>query len=124
MIMKLLIVDDNPSIRFIIKKMCSDLFTEIIECEDGDEAIQITNEEKPDWIIMDFKMKRMDGITAAGKIISSYTDIKIIIVSQFNDESLKEASYKSGAIDFVEKENLPRVLDIINNNHNKLQEEQ
>lgn len=117
MIMKLLIVDDNSGMRALIRNLCSNYFTEIFECSDGDEAVYDSANEKPDWIIMDFKMNKMDGITASKLIVNSNSEVKIIIVSQYNDEIIREASIKSGAIAFVEKENLTNIIEIINNHY-------
>jgi DNA-binding NarL/FixJ family response regulator len=63
---------------------------------------------------MDIKMKVMDGIEATEKIISSHPDAKVIIVSQYNDESTIDAAKNAGAIEFVSKENLLKVIEIIN----------
>jgi CheY-like chemotaxis protein len=115
--MKLLLVDDNDRIREIMRIIFSPLFDEVIECNDGVEAIIKFNKELPDWVVMDIKMKGMDGIEATSKIISSYPDAKVIIVSQFNDALTVDSAMEAGAIEFVSKENLHRVIEVINNNN-------
>ena len=84
--MKLLLVDDNDRIRKMMKNIYSPHFEEVIECSDGSEAVIAFNDSNPDWVVMDIKMKTMDGIEATKKIISSHPDAKVIIVSQFNDD--------------------------------------
>ena len=111
--MKLLIVDDNSVMRSILKRICNDHFTEINECEDGDNAIMAYEKHQPDWVLMDIKMNRMDGIEATSAIKTKYPEAKIIIVSQFNDKRIIEASLKSGARDFVNKDDLERIEEII-----------
>jgi len=115
--MKLLLVDDNDRIREIMRIIFSPHFDEVIECKDGVEAIIKFNKELPDWVVMDIKMKGMDGIEATSKIISSYPDAKVIIVSQFNDALTVDSAMEAGAIEFVSKENLHRVIEVINNNN-------
>ena len=112
-LMKLLIVDDNREIRDMLKIICSHLFVRILECDDGVSAVKIYNNEKPDWVLMDIKMKKMDGISATEKIISNYPDAKIIIVSQFNDRNFINSAKNSGAIEFVSKEDLTKIEEII-----------
>ena len=114
--MKLMIVDDNPDIRKILKSICFNLFDEIIECSDGDEAIESYLTNNPEWTLMDIKMKRIDGLTAASEITSRNPLAKIIMISQYSDELIVEASRSSGAIEFVNKENLLKIKEIITSN--------
>jgi len=111
--MKLLIADDNPVMRSILRGICNEHFTEINECEDGDEAIKAYEDQQPDWVLMDIKMKKMDGIKATSAIKTKYPEAKIIIVSQYNDKRIIEASIKSGAKEFVNKDNLEKIEEII-----------
>ena len=114
--MKLLLVDDNERMRKVMKNIFSPFFEEVIECNDGIEAVKAFKQELPDWVVMDIKMKMMDGIEATAKIISSNPNAKVIIISQFDDDSTIDAAMKAGALEFVSKEDLSKVLDIINNN--------
>ena len=118
--MKLLLVDDNDRIRRMMRNMYSAHFDEIIECDDGDKAVEEFNSELPDWVVMDIKLKEMDGIEATEKIISLNPEAKVIIVSQYNDESTIDAAKNSGAVEFVSKENLYKVIEVIfDSNKNK-----
>jgi CheY-like chemotaxis protein len=114
--MKLLIADDNADMRKMLKSICVNLFSNILECDDGDSAVRIYGTEKPDWVLMDIKMNRMDGITATREIKSVHPEAKIIIVSQFNDKTIVDAAKMSGAVEFVNKEDLTGVLEVIKNN--------
>jgi len=113
--MKLLLVDDNDRLRGMMKSLYSPHFDEVIECEDGTEAVAAYNENHPDWVVMDIKMKRMDGIEATSKIVAAVPGAKIIVISQFNDESTIAAAKHAGAIEFISKENLSNVIEFINN---------
>ncbi len=113
MIMKLLIADDNKEIRKILKSICSHIFFEILECDDGDLAVEIYKDKKPDWVLMDIKMNRMDGIEATKIINEEYPDAKIIVVSQYDDKNIIDAAMNSGAVEFVGKDDLSRIEKII-----------
>lgn len=113
--MKLLLVDDNDRIREMMRNMYSAHFDEVIECSDGTEALAVFNDSNPDWVVMDIKMKKMDGIEATSKIVSRNPKAKIIVVSQFDDETTIAAAKAAGAVEFVRKENLSNVIEFINN---------
>ena len=104
--MKLLIADDNIEMREMLKSIYNQYFIEIIECSDGDEAVKAFTSFKPDWVFMDIKMSRMDGIKATEEIVKKFPEAKIIIVSQYNDEDTIQSALKSGAFQFVNKDNL------------------
>lgn len=116
--MKLLIVDDNPKIRFLLRNLCEHLFEDIYECEDGDEAIKFCRIEKPEWVLMDIKMKRVDGFIATREIKKSVPDTRIIMISQYKDHNFIEEAYRSGAVNFINKENLVNIESIISEQSN------
>jgi len=117
--MKLLLVDDNDRIRKIMMNIYSPHFEQVIECNDGHDAVIAFHQNNPDWVVMDIKMKEMDGIKATEKIISIHPEAKVIIVSQYNDQTTIEAAKNAGAVEFVSKENLYKVIEVINNNIKK-----
>lgn len=116
--MKLLLVDDNDRIRKMMRSIYAPHFDVIIECEDAQGAVTEYDNELPDWVVMDIKMNEMNGIEATEKIITANPEAKVIIVSQYNDETTIEAAKNAGAVDFVSKENLYRVIEIINKKNN------
>lgn len=112
--MKLLLVDDNDRIRKMMRSIYSPHFDEIIECDNGESAVRAFDVTNPDWVVMDIMMKNMNGIEATEKIIISHPDAKVIIVSQYNDETTVDAAKSAGAVGFVSKENLYKVIEVIN----------
>ncbi len=111
--MKLLIVDDHPPIRQIIRRLLSDLADEINECEDGEVAVAIFPTLMPDWVVMDVEMKKMDGLTATRQIKADFPEASIVIVTNYDDETLREAALQAGARDYVLKENLFRLRTLL-----------
>ena len=118
--MKLLLVDDNDRIRKMMRNLYSPHFDDVIECCDGAEAVASFYIEEPDWVVMDIKMKEVDGIKATERILSSYPDAKVIIISQYNDETTINAAKNAGAVEFVSKENLSKVIEVIKKNKGNL----
>jgi CheY-like chemotaxis protein len=60
---KILIADDEPSVRLLVKRLLSEHYI-VLEASNGEEAVSVTRTEKPDLILMDILMPKMDGYTA------------------------------------------------------------
>ncbi len=104
--MKLLIVEDNPSVRRVIRSIVATVADEIYECEDGADALPAYVAHKPDWVLIDIAMKNVNGITATKLIKDQYPDAKIIIVTNFDEADLRESARQAGACGYILKENL------------------
>lgn len=111
--MKVLIVDDHEGMRMLMRSYLPDAFDEIHECEDGFHAIDCYREHLPDWVLMDWKMKQMDGITATRQIIAAYPQAKILLVTNFDDDNLRRAAHVAGAVGYVHKDNLREISEIM-----------
>lgn len=114
--MKILIADDNASMRQMIRAVVKPLVKEIYECGDGSEAIEIYKRIKPDLVLMDFNMPCIDGLTAIRKIIGFDKNASIFLVTQHDDEDLRQVAHKAGAKAVISKDNLLRLrLEITKN---------
>lgn len=60
---KILVADDEQSIRSLVTRFLSNKYA-VLEAEDGEEAIEISRSQKPDLILLDIMMPKMDGYTA------------------------------------------------------------
>jgi CheY-like chemotaxis protein len=111
--MKVLIAEDDLRIRKMIVAMVSDLSDEIFECENGKEAQAIYAARRPDLVLMDICMPEMDGIAATRSIRSSFPEAKIVIVTTHESSAMRESAKSAGAIEYVLKENLSQLRNII-----------
>lgn len=111
--MKLLVVDDHRPIRELMKGLVGDLFAEIYESSDGAEAVTTYNEHEPDWVVMDIRMKSMSGLAATARIKRSHPEARIIVVTNHDAPELRTAASQAGAWDFVAKENLHALRELI-----------
>jgi len=113
---KVLVVDDHEFFRKgVILTIARFKFAELVgEATDGYESLELTNSLKPDVILMDIKMPRMDGITACEMIKAKHPNIKILALSMFGDEEYLEKMLEAGADGFmtknIDKEGLERAL--------------
>ena len=112
-LMKLLIVEDNDRMRSLIRRTVADLAETIHECSDGAEALAAYNTNRPDCVLMDIRMAKMDGITATRQIRAAYPDATIIIVTDYDDDGLRTLAKSAGACRYLVKENLFAIREVI-----------
>src|SRR6266576_2586334 len=105
-LMKLLIVEDNDRMRSLIRRTVADLAERIHECSDGAEALAAYIANQPDCVLMDVKMGQVYGITATRNIRAVYPDSRVIIVTDYDDDKLRQTAERAGASHYLVKENL------------------
>jgi CheY-like chemotaxis protein len=113
----ILITDDDPIIRKIVRLTLECNGHAVIEAVNGEEAIAAAQNHCPDLIIMDVMMPVMDGLTACSTLKNSVHtgDIPIIILSTNASASDKSLGYKAGADMYLQKPVIPSKLnDTIN----------
>ena len=100
----ILIVDDEPNVRQLLRTILSSNFN-VVEAEDGKQAIEIANSQKPDVILMDMMMPKMDGLTACHLIKNNPATkmIPVIMVSAIGFELNIKLSKQMGAAGYITK---------------------
>jgi len=90
---KILIVDDEPSVRSLVKKLLGKKYT-ILEASDGKEAVSMALSHQPDLILMDILMPKMDGLTACYtiKMNQATKSIPVIMLTAVDYELNKKLS--------------------------------
>jgi CheY-like chemotaxis protein len=111
--MNILIVEDNLTIRQLIRRMVGATTNQFFECEDGSQALEAYRRHQPDWVLMDVVMSETDGITATREIHEAFPQAKIVIITNYDDDDLRQAATEAGACGFVLKENLFEVLTLM-----------
>jgi len=81
---KVLIVDDEENVRFLYEQELIDEGYQTVLARDGKECLEKVVSEKPDVVLLDIRMPRMDGLEAIGKIIELNKNIPIIINSAYS----------------------------------------
>lgn len=101
---KILLVDDAGFMRMMIKNYLTKAgYTDFVEGEDGAQAVQLYEQEKPDLLIMDITMPNMDGIQALREIKKNHPDAKVVMCSAMGQESMVMEAITLGAMDFIVK---------------------
>lgn len=103
---KVLIVDDQSLIREGLSMMLSlyDTVTIVGEAKNGQEAIEFLENEDIDLILMDIRMPIMDGVEATKIIKEKYPEIKILILTTFNEDKYIFEGLKNGADGYLLKD--------------------
>lgn len=107
---KLLIVDDEADIRELEKMLLVSYVDEIIEAENGQEALSMVDQDVA-LIIMDYMMPKMNGIDAVKAIRNSYS-VPILFISAKGQEYDKIVGYSAGADDYLVKPFSPQELQL------------
>lgn len=109
--MRILIVDDD-------KLVCSSLKT-ILEAKNldvigvghtGEEAISLYRAKKPDVLLMDIRMEKMDGVKASEYILHEYPNAKILFLTTFSDDDYIVKALKLGVKGYILKQNFDSII--------------
>lgn len=104
-----IVAEDESLIRMdIVETLREHGFDVIAEASDGEQAVNLVNEHKPDLLVMDIKMPNMDGITAAEKLAGSKTPI--VLLTAFSQKELVDRASEAGAMAYVVKPFTPNDL--------------
>lgn len=117
MTVRIVIVDDDVSVRKIIRNIIEkhQLGVVVAECEDGGQAEKVIAECRPDIALVDLLLPVQDGIQLIAKIRARFTDTDFIMISQASSESLITQAYSTGIEFFIHKPiNVLEIVSIIN----------
>ncbi|HZD56213.1 MAG TPA: response regulator transcription factor [Anaerolineales bacterium] len=99
------LVDDQESVRRGLKmRLALEEDLQVVgDAADGKQALDLIQELRPDVVIMDIEMPRMDGISAAAALHDTVPEVKVVMLSLHDSPFLRDRARKAGAIAFVEK---------------------
>jgi DNA-binding NarL/FixJ family response regulator len=104
---KILIVDDHPLFRAGLRKVISDdpQFELAGEAGDGEEAMLLIQQRKPDVAVLDLKLPGLSGLEIARKLQAARSPVRVIILTMHNEEEIINRAIDDGVRGFVLKEN-------------------
>ncbi len=108
---KILIVDDETGVRLTLNRMLEKDYT-VLEASNGEEALDIVKKQKPDLILMDLMMPKMDGYTACSKIKTDPETkaIPVVMLSAIGHKLNKKFANEMGADGYITKPFTPQEL--------------
>jgi two-component system nitrogen regulation response regulator NtrX len=113
---RILIIDDEKPIRNTLRDILEYEKFEVIEAADGQEGLRLASEEKPDLILCDIKMSKMDGMEVLSKLQEMDADIPVVMISGHGTIETAVEALKKGAYDYIAKPpDLNRLLVTVRN---------
>ncbi len=102
---KILIVEDEMSIKKALAIKLEEAGFEVFESSDGKEGLEMALETKPDLVLLDIIMPKMDGLTLLKHLRADKKgrNIPVIVLSNLNDEEKIEESIKNNIFDYLIK---------------------
>ena len=114
---RIMIVDDAAFMRMMIKENLKKVgFSDFVEAGNGEEAVALFLDTKPDLTLLDITMPVKDGLAALQEIREKDPNAKIVMCSAMGQESMVIEAVKLGALDFIVKPFKPeRLLQTVKN---------
>lgn len=101
--LKVLIVDDQAGVRFLLEIVVRESGHEAYMAQNGLEAIEMARSIHPDLIFMDVRMPLIGGLEALGKIKATNPEIQVIIMTAYGSEQTVSDALKKGAWCYIAK---------------------
>ncbi len=98
-----LVVDDEPKQRDILKAILSDEGYETYSASSGEEALRVIKSHEPEVVLTDLKMAGMDGIVLLERMKSLKAELTVVLMTAFGDVPTAVEAMKKGAFDFLTK---------------------
>lgn len=101
--LRVVVAEDEALIRLDLVEMLTEAGYAVVgQAGDGEKAIEITEKEKPDLVVMDVKMPKLDGISAAERIANQRL-APVVILTAFSQRDLVERARDAGAMAYLTK---------------------
>jgi DNA-binding response OmpR family regulator len=100
-----LLIEDEPGLRLIVRVNLNLAGIDVLEAEDGVTGIELARAGKPDVVVLDVRLPGLDGWDVARDLLgdSSTSNIPLIFLSAHTDTATRERGLQLGAIDFITK---------------------
>ncbi|MDD5428142.1 MAG: response regulator [Candidatus Omnitrophica bacterium] len=109
---KILVVDDEHDICDFVQSFFQERGYAVVTASSGEDALVAIKNEKPDLVLLDIKMKGMDGIAALKHIKDMDKNIKVVMVTAMEEQERMDEACRLGACEYITK---PLVLDNLEN---------
>jgi CheY-like chemotaxis protein len=114
---RVLVVDDSPTMRSVIRKVlqsCRSRF-QIEEAADGTSALQLAAKQRFDLVLLDHNMPGLDGFATLAMFMQSYADVKVVVITATNNTKIADRARAAGAHDVLYKPFYAQDIDALMN---------
>ncbi|MCS3645376.1 response regulator [Salinibacter ruber] len=112
--MKFLIVDDSPTMLRIIRNALQEIgYDDIVEAEDGEDALEKLEENAPEFVVTDWNMPNMNGVDLTSNIRNhpEYSDLPILMITTRGMKEDVKTAMKAEVNNYIVKPFEPEVLE-------------
>jgi DNA-binding NarL/FixJ family response regulator len=108
-VIRVMLVDDDPLVRSGLRMLLggAPAIEVVAEAEDGDEVLAAVDRHRPDVVLMDVRMPRVDGVSAAGLLARQPAPPKVLMLTTFDADDLVLRALRAGAAGFLLKDTPP-----------------
>lgn len=107
--MTILIVEDNPELRRLLRNVVLHFAENVWECSDGADALAAFEAHAPDLVLMDIRMPRQDGLVSTQQIRRLNPEARVIIITDYDDDELRKAASDAGAAGYLLKQDMTQL---------------
>ena len=100
---RILIVDDESGHRMMVRAVLEDAGWVVAEAENGQQALEHIKEQRPDVVLLDYRMPGMNGMEVLVRIFNSFGHIPVVMLTAYGTVDTAVEAMKSGAFDFLTK---------------------
>ena len=106
---RVMLVDDDPLVRSGLRMLLGGApeIEVVAEAEDGDEVLSTVDRHRPDVVLMDIRMPRLDGVSAASLLARQPAPPKVVMLTTFDADDLVFRALRAGAAGFLLKDTPP-----------------
>jgi DNA-binding NarL/FixJ family response regulator len=100
---RVLLAEDHARVAEVLKSILEDEFDVVGAVADGLELLDAADTLRPDVIVADMSMPRLDGLSALLKLKEQQSDVKVVLITMYDEPSIARIALDSGALGFVMK---------------------
>ena len=104
---RVLVVDDEPDIRRVVRMMLEKAGYDVLEAEDGQAAIEVINTGENrlmlDAVVCDMRMPKINGVEALAYFRDNFPHVPVVVLTGFPDTEMAVSSMRNGVVDYLVK---------------------
>ena len=114
---RIVLVDDHQVLRDGIRRSLEDAGEEVVgEAGDGEEAVAVVAQTRPDVVLMDLEMPVLDGVESSKRILAQFPTTMVVVLTMHEDVARTRAALSAGAVAYLTKgTSMNEVIDAIRN---------
>ncbi|BBO00196.1 response regulator [Sporolactobacillus terrae] len=99
----IMVVDDQPGIRMLLHEVFEKQGYQVLTAESGNKALKLLREAHPQLVLLDINMPKMNGLELMDAMKSVKSDVKVMIMTAYEENELVRQALKNGAIAHFKK---------------------